>query len=167
MALDFSWAAGRIGEVRFSERCGVPFPFSRLVKARLPTGSFLASSDGVTVTDLDGNAYYDLSGSYGVNLLGYDFYKGCLDRGAARVSALGPVLGSYPSLVADNVARLARISGKAEISFHMSGTEAVMQAVRLARYHTCRSHLVRFCGAYHGWWGDVQPGVRNPGPAHD
>jgi glutamate-1-semialdehyde 2,1-aminomutase len=21
---------------------------------------------------------------------------------------------------------------------------------------------VRFCGAYHGWWGDVQPGVGNP-----
>ena len=44
----------------------------------------------------------------------------------------------------------------------MSGTEAVMQAVRLARYHTRRSRLVRFCGAYHGWWGDVQPGVGNP-----
>ncbi len=44
----------------------------------------------------------------------------------------------------------------------MSGTEAVMQAVRLARYHTGRRRLVRFCGAYHGWWGDVQPGVGNP-----
>jgi glutamate-1-semialdehyde 2,1-aminomutase len=49
----------------------------------------------------------------------------------------------------------------------MSGTEAVMQAVRLARYHTRRSHLVRFCGSYHGWWGDVQPGVGNPTPARD
>jgi glutamate-1-semialdehyde 2,1-aminomutase len=42
-----------------------------------------------------------------------------------------------------------------------------MQAVRLARYHTHRSHLVRFCGAYHGWWGDVQPGIGNPAPAHE
>ncbi len=49
----------------------------------------------------------------------------------------------------------------------MSGTEAVMQAVRLARYHTGRSHLVRFCGAYHGWWGDVQPGIGKPVPARD
>jgi glutamate-1-semialdehyde 2,1-aminomutase len=49
----------------------------------------------------------------------------------------------------------------------MSGTEAVMQAVRLARYHTRRTHLVRFCGAYHGFWGDVQPGVGNPVPAHE
>src|SRR6202035_2517813 len=39
--------------------------------------------------------------------------------------------------------------------------EAVMQAVRLARYHTRRSHLVRFAGSYHGWWGEVQPGVGN------
>ena len=160
-------ATPRISDLQFTEAYRVPYQFSRLVKAKLPAASFLASSDGVTVTDLDGNARYDLSGSYGVNLLGYDFYKACMDRGARRVSALGPVLGSYPSLVADNVARLARISGKAEVSFHMSGTEAVMQAVRLARYHTGRSHLVRFCGAYHGWWGDVQPGVGNPVPAHD
>jgi glutamate-1-semialdehyde 2,1-aminomutase len=46
----------------------------------------------------------------------------------------------------------------------MSGTEAVMQAVRLARYHTRRTHLVRFSGAYHGWWEDVQPGPGNPMP---
>jgi glutamate-1-semialdehyde 2,1-aminomutase len=49
----------------------------------------------------------------------------------------------------------------------MSGTEAVMQAVRLARYHTRRSHLVRFCGAYHGWWEDVQPGIGNPLPPRE
>ena len=30
-----------------------------------------------------------------------------------------------------------------------------------------RTHLVRFCGAYHGWWGDVQPGIGNPLPAHE
>jgi glutamate-1-semialdehyde 2,1-aminomutase len=37
-----------------------------------------------------------------------------------------------------------------------------MQAVRLARYHTGRKKVVRFCGSYHGWWGDVQPGIGNP-----
>jgi glutamate-1-semialdehyde 2,1-aminomutase len=120
------------------------------------------SSGGVMVTDLDGNQYYDVTGSYGVNVFGYDFYKGCIERGSARVRDLGPVLGAYHPVVAYNVRRLLEISGLEEISFHMSGTEAVMQAVRLARYHTKRTHLVRFCGAYHGWWGDVQPGVGNP-----
>ena len=119
------------------------------------------------VTDLDGNALYDLTGSYGVNVFGYDFYKECIERGGERVRELGPVLGAYHPVIADNVARLREISGLDEVSFHMSGTEAVMQAVRLARYHTRRSHLVRFCGAYHGWWGDVQPGVGNPMPARE
>src|SRR5262245_31690200 len=31
-----------------------------------------------------------------------------------------------------------------------------MQAIRLARYHTRRTHVVRFCGAYHGWWEDAR-----------
>jgi glutamate-1-semialdehyde 2,1-aminomutase len=83
------------------------------------------------------------------------------------VRALGPVLGPYHPLIAENVAMLKEVSGLDEVSFHMSGTEAVMQAVRLARYHTRRTHLVRFCGAYHGWWGDVQPGIGNPLPAHE
>jgi glutamate-1-semialdehyde 2,1-aminomutase len=77
------------------------------------------------------------------------------------------VLGPYHPVIAYNIERLREISGLDEVSFHMSGTEAVMQAVRLARYHTRRSHLVRFSGAYHGWWGDVQPGVGNPMPARD
>ena len=64
--------------------------------------------------------------------------------------------------MAYNVRRLSEISGLDEVSLHMSGTEAVMQAVRLARYHTRRKYVVRFCGAYHGWWGGVQPGVGNP-----
>ena len=80
---------------------------------------------------------------------------------------LGPVLGPYHPLIVENTELLKQISGLDEVSFHMSGTEAVMQAVRLARYHTRRTHLVRFCGAYHGWWGDVQPGVGNPVPAHE
>ena len=80
---------------------------------------------------------------------------------------LGPVLGAYHPVIAYNVHGCKEISGLDEVSFHMSGTEAVMQAVRLARYHTRRSHLVRFCGAYHGWWGDVQPGIGNPVPAPD
>ena len=158
-------AAGGISDLQFTRVYRVPFQFSRYVRQHLPSGSFAASSSGVTVTDLDGNTAYDLTGSYGVNLFGTDFYKDCIAAGAERVQALGPLLGTYHPVVADNVARIRALSGLDEVSFHMSGTEAVMQAVRLARYHTRRSHLVRFCGAYHGWWGDVQPGIGNPVPA--
>jgi len=154
-----------ISDLQFTTAYCVPFQFKQRVWEDLAAGSFLHSAQGVTVTDLDGNVLYDLTGSYGVNLLGHDFYKQCMQAGAERVKDLGAVLGAYHPVVADNVARLRAISGLDEVSFHMSGTEAVMQAVRLARYHTRRSVLVRFCGAYHGWWGDVQPGVGNPMPA--
>jgi len=156
-----------VSDLDFTSRYRVPFQFSSLVRQHFKAGSFLQSSAGVSVTDLDGNRLYDLTGSYGVNVFGYDLYKECIERGSERVRDLGPVLGAYHPVVAYNVKRLLEISGLEEISFHMSGTEAVMQAVRLARYHTGRSHLVRFCGAYHGWWGDVQPGVGNPQPAHE
>jgi glutamate-1-semialdehyde 2,1-aminomutase len=159
--------AGSVSDLEFTSRYRVPFQFSSYVRRHLKSGSFLQSSSGVTITDLDGNRFYDLTGSYGVNVFGYDFYKECIERGSERVRDLGPVLGAYHPVTAYNVRRLLEISGLDEVSFHMSGTEAVMQAVRLARYHTQRSHLVRFCGAYHGWWGDVQPGVGNPVPARE
>src|SRR6266545_4335904 len=155
-----------LSDLQFTDTYRVPFQFRELVQRHLNAPAFVQSSQGVMLTDLDGNRFYDLTGSYGVNLLGYDFYKGSIARAVERAGELGPVLGSYHPVVADNVARLRAISGLDEISFHMSGTEAVMQAVRLARYHTRRTHLVRFCGAYHGWWGDVQPGVGNPVLAH-
>jgi glutamate-1-semialdehyde 2,1-aminomutase len=156
-----------ISDLQFTDAYRVPYQYSRLVRERLGSGVLLESSTGVRLTDVDGNAFYDLAGSYGVNLLGYDFYKGSIERGAERVRALGPVLGAYHPTIAYNVRRLREISGLDEVSFHMSGTEAVMQAVRLARYHTGRRRIVRFCGAYHGWWGDVQPGIGNPLPAPD
>jgi len=160
-------AAEVISDLQFTGRYRVPFQFSDLVSKHLKSGSFMQSSSGVLMTDLDGNIFYDLTGSYGVNVLGYDFYKKAIEEGVKRVSDLGPVLGFYHPIVADNVKRLKEVSGHDEISFHMSGTEAVMQAVRLARYHTKKSHVVRFCGAYHGWWEDVQPGIGNPLPPRE
>jgi glutamate-1-semialdehyde 2,1-aminomutase len=159
--------AGVISDLQFTSRYRVPFQFSRLVRQHFKTGSLLESSAGPTVTDLDGNCFFDLTGSYGTNLFGYDFYKECIRRGSERVQDLGPVLGAYHPVIAYNVRRLREISGLDEVSFHMSGTEAVMQAVRLAQYHTRRRRIVRFSGAYHGWWGDVQPGAGNPVPARD
>jgi glutamate-1-semialdehyde 2,1-aminomutase len=145
----------------------VPFQYRRYVMSRLPVGVFAAEASGARVRDLDGNWSYDLAGAYGVNLFGHDFYKGTMERGMKRALDLGMTLGKYPALMLDNVRRLKAISGLDAVSFHMSGTEAVMQAVRLARYHTRKSHIVRFCGAYHGWWDGVQAGVGNPRPAHE
>ena len=138
-------SGAELSDLQFTSAYRVPFQFSRHVREHLAAGSILQSSAGVTVSDVDGNVLYDVANSYGVNLFGYDFYKECIARGAERVRDLGPVLGAYHPIVAYNIERIRQISGLDEVSFHMSGTEAVMQAVRLARYHTRRSHIVRFC----------------------
>jgi len=155
-----------LSDLQFTSAYRVPFQFRRHVRTHLKAGTVFSASRDVVLNDVDGNAFYDLAGSYGLNLFGYEFYKSCIADGAQRVAELGPVLGVHHPVVEFNVRRLREISGLDEVSFHMSGTEAVMQAVRLARYHTGRTHLVRFCGAYHGWWGDVQPGIGNPAAAH-
>jgi glutamate-1-semialdehyde 2,1-aminomutase len=156
-----------VSDLAFVNAHRVPFQYQEYVQEHLQVGSVVEETDGPRVRDVDGNWSYDLGGSYGVNLFGTGFYKGCIDRGVERARNLGLVLGAYHPIIADNVERLKRISGLDEVSFHMSGTEAVMQAVRLAQYHTGRSHVVRFSGAYHGWWDRVQAGIGNPRPARE
>lgn len=158
---------GSLPDLQFTSGYRVPFQYSPYLRQHLAVGAVLQASSGTTVEDLDGNRFYDLTGSYGVNLLGYDAYKECIDEAVVRSRRLGPVLGAYHPAMLEVLERLKRISGHDAVSFHMSGTEAVMQAVRLARYHTRRNHLVRFCGAYHGWWEDVQPGPGNPAPVRE
>lgn len=158
----------QISDLAFTNNYRVPFQFRTVVRESLRVPIVVSASEGaVMLKDLDDEWHHDVSGSYGVNLLGYDFYKQCIKAGSDLVDELGPVLGPYHPVIADNVERLRRISDKDEVSFHMSGTEAVMQAVNLARFHTGRPRVVRFCGAYHGWWDGVQPGPGNPRRTND
>src|SRR5262249_29586205 len=60
-----------ISDLQFTERYRVPFQYSRMVRRHLQCPAFVQSSAGVMLTDLDGNQFYDLTGSYGVNVLGY------------------------------------------------------------------------------------------------
>ncbi len=85
----------------------------------------------------------DLAGLYGLNVFGYDFYRDCIDARDRAGARSRPVWAPTIRSSRRTSRRLCAISGLDEVSFHMSGTEAVMQAVRLARYHTGRSHLVR------------------------
>lgn len=153
-----------VSDLQLISQYRVPFQFQKVLSQYIKTGHFWRESEGVWLTDLDGNQFIDVTGSYGVNLFGIDFYKSCIQEGSRQAANLGPILGAYHPCVLDNVQQLCAISGQDEVSFHMSGTEAVMQAVRLARYHSKQRKIVRFTGAYHGWWDDVQPGPGNPMP---
>lgn len=146
-------------DLRFTDASRVPFPFVAAMRARFDLTSVVTKSRGPYLQHADGRWTLDVSGSYGLNVAGFDRYKVWIERGWARVRDLGPVLGPVHPIVADNVERLSRLSGLDEVSFHMSGTEAVMAAVRLARFNTRRRLVVCFSGAYHGWWDGVQPGL--------
>ena len=73
----------------------VPFQFAPLVRRQLPVGAFVATAQGHSLTDLDGNPFIDLTGSYGVNVMGVDFYKECMAEGLRMAESVGPVLGAY------------------------------------------------------------------------
>jgi glutamate-1-semialdehyde 2,1-aminomutase len=131
----------------------------RVMREKFNLCSVVTASKGPRLHDLDGHWSLDVGGSYGVNVAGFERYKEWMHQGWEQVKELGPVLGPLHPLVADNIALLKSVSHMDEVSFHMSGTEAVMAAVRLARFHTRRKLIVCFSGAYHGWWDGVQPGL--------
>jgi glutamate-1-semialdehyde 2,1-aminomutase len=149
-----------VSDVRFtSARC---YPaFNEVINDYLDPSMALDYTKGMDVTDIDGNSYMDISGSYGVNVCGYEMYKEFMETGWKTAKKAGLFLGSLDQTVLDNIAMLREVSGQPEVSFHMSGTEAVMAAVRVARFNTKRDLVVTFGGAYHGWWDGMQPVVGN------
>ncbi len=154
-------------DLRFTDANRVPFPFARVMREKFNLCSVVTASQGPRLKNLDGHWTIDVSGSYGVNVAGFDRYKEWIEKGWERVKDLGAVLGPVHPIVADNIARLKTLSHMDEVSFHMSGTEAVMAAVRLARFNTRRKLIVCFSGAYHGWWDGVQPGLGSERPLDD
>src|SRR5262249_2259008 len=63
-------ATDGISDLQFTDAYRVPFQYGRVVRQHLKSAAFVQSSAGVMLTDLDGNQFYDLTGSYGVNVLG-------------------------------------------------------------------------------------------------
>jgi glutamate-1-semialdehyde 2,1-aminomutase len=110
---------------------------------------FVAQGDGATITDVDGNRYIDLIGSWGPLILGHA-YPEILDA-IAETMASGTTFGA-PTEIEVEFAETIR---SAYPSMQMvravsSGTEATMSALRLARGFTGRSRLIKTDGGYHG-----------------
>jgi glutamate-1-semialdehyde 2,1-aminomutase len=108
-----------------------------------------ASGAGAWLTDVDGNRYVDLVGSWGPLILGHAHpaVVEAVTAVVARSSSFGA-----PTTVETELAEeiLARVGAAERVRFVSSGTEAVMTAVRLARAATSRPVIVKFAGCYHG-----------------
>jgi 4-aminobutyrate aminotransferase-like enzyme len=148
---------------KISLRTPVPGPRSREVVAverrhlapglqgfALWSGVAMATGQGSTLTDVDGNTYVDLIGGIGVNALGH-----CHPRHVEAIAAQARrlVVGSFTSepraALVNAVCELAP-SGLDRLQLYSSGAEAVESALRLARCATGRSEVVGFWGGFHG-----------------
>ena len=110
---------------------------------------FVAQGDGPWITDVDGNRYIDLIGSWGPLILGHS-HREILDAIAETMSQ-GTTFGAPTEIEV----RFAEAIRAAYPSMEMvravsSGTEATMTALRLARGFTGRDKLVKMDGGYHG-----------------
>ena len=127
---------GKFSDIRFFDVKKVFFPFRSMAK-QLSVCVVAESTSGPYIVDPDGHKILDVSGSYGVNVIGYEGFKDIGNDAHKKVlNGMGPVLGPIHPDLPKALDQLAEVSGLPEISLHMSGTEAVMCATRLARFNT-------------------------------
>ncbi len=109
----------------------------------------IAEAHGAHVVGADGVRYLDWIGAWGPALVGHDHPA----VAAAIVEAVsrGVVFGLASMPEVDLAERIsARVPGCEMLRFVVTGTEATMSAVRVARAATGRTALVKFAGGYHG-----------------
>ena len=112
------------------------------------TPRFIRSAQGAWLTDVDGNDYVDLIGSWGPMLLGHANPEvlAAVSEAVARGTSYGAPTTPEVELAEEIVAR----TPVERVRFVSSGTEATMSAIRLARGFTGRDLVVKFAGCYHG-----------------
>jgi glutamate-1-semialdehyde 2,1-aminomutase len=110
---------------------------------------FIARASGATVTDVDGNTYCDLVGSWGAAIAGHAHPRvvAAVQNAAAAGLGYGAPCPAEVELGAAIVEAMPSIERLRMVS---SGTEALMSAIRVARAYTERPKILKFAGCYHG-----------------
>jgi glutamate-1-semialdehyde 2,1-aminomutase len=110
---------------------------------------FIQSAKGAYLTDVDGNKYIDLIGSWGPMLFGQA--NPVIENAVREALSDGFSFGA-PSLkevlIAEKI--VSMIPSIEKVRMVNSGTEATMAAIRLARAYTKRDKIIKFEGCYHG-----------------
>jgi glutamate-1-semialdehyde 2,1-aminomutase len=126
-----------------------------------PYPFFSGHGDGAYLVDLDGNRYLDLVNNY-TSLIHGHTHRPTRDA-IVRAVDLSPSPG-VPTTLEEELARevMSRIPSIESLRFAVSGSEAVLCAIRAARQFTGRSRIVKFEGAFHGAIDDVQRNIGQP-----
>ncbi len=108
---------------------------------------------GATITDVNGRVYRDFAMGFGVAMFGHNpsFVRDALQREVARGMPLGPL----SDRAGEAARRVCELTGVDRVAFFNTGSEAVMNAVRIARSVTGRSTIALFEGSYHGTFDGV------------
>jgi glutamate-1-semialdehyde 2,1-aminomutase len=110
---------------------------------------FIARGRGARVIDIDGQSYIDFVGSWGPLILGHADPRvtALVQRTCADGMTFGaPTQGELR--LAELIARF--VPSIEKVRLVISGTEATMTALRLARAFTHRPKIIKFDGCYHG-----------------
>ena len=109
---------------------------------------------GIVVTDVDGNEFFDFSAGIAVTSTGHCHPEvvAAIQRQAAELIHMSGTDFYYENMVelASRLSKIAPMQGPHKIYYGNSGAEAIECALKLARYHTGRQHVIAFLGAFHG-----------------
>lgn len=115
---------------------------------------FAARAEGATITDVDGNVFVDFAGGVGVINVGHGHPRvvEAVQEQVARFLHTDFTVVPYGGFVelAERLSALVPISGDTRAAFFNAGTEAVENAVKLARLYTGRAAVIAFEGGFHG-----------------
>ena len=129
---------------------------------------YIKRGKGARLWDIDGNEYIDYRLGFGPAILGYADER--VDEAARNGMDVGGVFALATELEYKVAERISSMVPSAElVRFSVTGTEAVMAALRLARAYTGKDEYVLVEGGYHGvfsealWYAEVEDWQENEG----
>jgi len=127
---------------------------------RDPWPIYLASGEGATVTDVDGNRYWDFHNGFG------SMVQGHAHPAIVRALRDRAELGTHFAAVTEDTVIVAEALterfGLPRWRFVNSGSEATMDAIRIARALTGRETIMKIFGSYHGHHDAVMVSIGVP-----
>ncbi len=109
---------------------------------------------GVVVEDVDGNEFLDFAAGIAVTSTGHCHPEvvAAIQKQAAELIHMSGTDFYYEQMVtlAERLSAGAPMKGPHRFYYGNSGAEAIEAAIKVARYHTRRQHIIAFYGAFHG-----------------
>lgn len=156
------WNLTRSADIHARNRQFIPGGVVSVNRAAKPEIVFVRGK-GSRVWDADGNEYIDYHAAFAPFVLGHNDP----DVNAAVRGVLDTEQTLMGSGTTELEGRLAELICKAvpsvdSVQITNTGSEATFHALRIARAHTGRDHIIVVQGGYNGWHNDVACNVMTP-----